>query len=92
MNLTESIVQHGQCVVTFAMELRLAATQERDDWGGWTSPYPKASAVHLALADWLDHTASLVEGNSGAIEGVHSSGMALLTARAINDSAGVVTA
>jgi hypothetical protein len=36
------------------------------------------------LANWLDHTASLIEGNKGAIEGVQSSGMALLTARAIN--------
>jgi hypothetical protein len=73
--------------VTFAMELRLAATQERDDWAGWTRPYPKASAVHLAVAAWLDHTASLIEGNKGAIEGVQSSGMALVTARAINGGA-----
>jgi len=80
--------------VNFADELRAAAMLERDEW-----PTPKDVgaliqaclchhcrdvAIHLALADWLDHTASLIEGNSGAIEGVQSSGMALLTARAIN--------
>lgn len=74
--------------MNFAMELRLAATQERDDWGGWNgAPYPKASAVHLALANWLDHTAALIEGNAGRFEGTQSSGMALLTARAINGGA-----
>jgi len=66
--------------VTFADELRAAATQERDEWGGWANH----AAIHLALANWLDHTASLIEGNSGSIEGIQSSGMALLTARAIN--------
>ena len=40
--------------------------------------------VAFVVADWLDHTASLIEGNAGRFEGTQSSGMALLTARAIN--------
>ena len=60
--------------MTFADELRAAATELRKQADG---------GFHPALANWLDHTASLVEGNKGSIEGIQSSGMALLTARAI---------
>ncbi len=72
--------------MTFADELRAAATQQRADWGSptWRRLPRRESAIHLALANWLDHTASLIEGNSGSIEGIQSSGMAILTARAIN--------
>ena len=37
-------------------ELRQAAEAERAEWGGATNArlYPQASALHLALADWLD--------------------------------------
>ena len=72
--------------MNFAAELRAAAMTERDEWDVETCRklLPQETAVHLALADWLDHTAALIEGNKGAIEGTQSSGMALLTARAIN--------
>jgi len=59
-------------------ELRAAATELRTQAEG---------GFHPALADWLDHTAALIEGNSGRFEGTQSSGMALLTARAINGGA-----
>ena len=75
--------------MTFADELRAAARQERDEWDIVTCRklLPQETAIHLALANWLDHTASLIEGNKGAIECVQSSGMALVTARAINGGA-----
>ena len=77
--------------MNFADELRAAATQERNDWtdcgGHEDGSYPNEPAIHLALANWLDHTASLIEGNKGAIEGVQSSALALVTARAINGGA-----
>lgn len=39
--------------------LRAAAAAERDEWGGTDDQrsYPKSSAIHLALADWLDFVA-----------------------------------
>jgi len=63
--------------VTFAEELRAAARELRVQADG---------TFHLAVSRWLDHTATLIEGNKGGIEGVQSSGMALSTARAINEA------
>jgi uncharacterized protein (DUF934 family) len=75
--------------MTFAAEMRAAARIERDEWDSETCRKlaPQETAIHLALADWLDHTAALIEGNKRRFEGTQSSGMALLTARAINDGA-----
>ena len=66
---------HRGDLMTFADELRAAARELRKQADG---------GFHPALANWLDRTASLIEGNNGAIECVQSSGMALVTARAIN--------
>lgn len=42
-----------------ADRLREAAAKEREEWGDETSRrvYPQASALHLALADLLEHEA-----------------------------------
>lgn len=39
--------------------LRQAAELEREEWGGTDNvrTYPKSSAIHLAVADWLDEEA-----------------------------------
>lgn len=36
--------------------LRNAAEKEREEWGGAENArrYPQSSAIHLALAEWLD--------------------------------------
>jgi hypothetical protein len=43
-----------------ADELRRAAEAERREWGGDLNArlWPSASALHLALADWLDDAAA----------------------------------
>ena len=64
--------------LTFADELRAAATELRTQAEG---------GFHPDLANWLDHTAALIEGNKGRFQDTQSSGMALLTARAINGGA-----
>ena len=48
-----------------ADELRAAAKVERDDWGEWGGAYPKASAVHLALADLLEAHAGDWDASDG---------------------------
>ena len=73
--------------MTFAGELRAAATQERNDWARSRPRHLNQREIHLALANWLDHTAALIEGNKGRFQDTQSSGMALLTARAINGGA-----
>lgn len=42
-----------------AAELRQAAEVERREWGGEQNArqFPTSSAIHLALADWLEHSA-----------------------------------
>lgn len=44
--------------------LRRAAEVEREEWGGATNArmYPNGSALHLALANWLDAIAQHWEG------------------------------
>lgn len=46
-----------------ANELRQAAETERAEWGGTQNArnYPRSSAIHLALADWLDQVADRIE-------------------------------
>jgi hypothetical protein len=43
--------------------LRRAAEAERAEWGDSDTRrvFPKASAIHLALADWLAHYGSVVD-------------------------------
>ena len=75
-----------------ADELRAAAKVERDEWGDETDNYPVASAIHLALADWLDLTVetpafrAFAEGQSGSHIGKNIRA-ALAVARAINGGA-----
>lgn len=46
--------------------LRRAAAAEREDWGGNDNArtWPQASALHLALADWLDEERYRIEGEA----------------------------
>lgn len=48
---------------TSAAELRQAAEAERREWGGAQNVrcFPSSSAIHLALADWLDEAAGLAD-------------------------------
>lgn len=50
-----------------AARLREAAKVERRDWGGEENArlYPTASAIHLALADWLDLSARRMDEGLG---------------------------
>lgn len=68
--------------MTFAAELRAAATYEREEWGGAYNArmWPDASALHLALAEWLDDTADFVPP-------IRTADKALAVARAINGGA-----
>lgn len=58
-----------------AERLREAARAERDEWGGERNAknYPKSAAIHLAVADWLDHECARWEskiahgGNAAAV-------------------------
>jgi hypothetical protein len=79
---------------TAALELRAAAKVERDDWGESTRSYPKASAVHLALADLLDAHADDWDdgpddccGLDDACFECHRNKAVLRVARAINGGA-----
>ena len=46
--------------------LRQAADAERDEWGSADTvrTYPKSSAIHLALADWLEATTCTLHCNA----------------------------
>ena len=69
-----------------AEELRRAASAERMEWGGKTNAknYPRSSAIHLALADWLEWTYD--QGHSGDMDdnGCDECAPALTVARLIN--------
>lgn len=72
-----------------AAELRKAAAEERREWGGDQNArnYPRSSAIHLALADWLDWTYD--QGHSGDMDdnGCSECAPALEVARLINGGA-----
>lgn len=77
-----------------AEELRQAAEAERREWGGEenTRLYPRSSAIHLALADWLDLVASTPNFDAwlgSALRGATADGArtALRVARLINGGA-----